>query len=50
MLHSTQNREFFKNPDSFKSIDVVIHNAAITSGLDVTNCGFDFVIGCVKTG
>ena len=32
----------------FKDLDVVIHSASITSGLDVTDCGFDYVIGCVK--
>lgn len=48
-LHATENKEFFSDASKFKDIDVVMHTAAITSGLDVTGCGFDYVIGCIKT-
>ena len=40
MRHQEVNIEFFKDPTKFKSIDIVLCNAAVTSGLDVTNCGF----------
>ena len=49
-LHKTENKEFFNDISKFKDLDVVIHSAAVTSGLDVTGCGFDYVIGCIKTG
>ena len=34
----------FKDEDAFKDIDIVICNASITSGLNVTDPKFDFVI------
>lgn len=48
--HGTVNAKFFKDSDNFDNFDVVIHNAAITSGLDVSGRGFDYVNGYIKTG
>ena len=42
------NKEFFKNAHNFNDIDVVISNASVTSGLDVSGYGFDYVAGYVK--
>ena len=49
-MHKTENKAFFSDINKFKDLDVVIHSAAVTSGLDVTGCGFNYVIGCIKTG